>query len=104
MFHSAALARMKPGAILVNTSRGPVVDQAALADALRSGQLFGAGLDVTDPEPMRADDPLLALPSCLVVPHIASASEQTRDRMAMKAARNLIAGLRGEPLPDPVTA
>ena len=97
-----ALTRMKAGAILINSSRGPVVDQAALADALRSGHLFGAGLDVTDPEPMRADDPLLTLPNCLVVPHIASASVRTRDRMAEKAAANLIAGLRGEALPDPV--
>jgi glyoxylate reductase len=104
LIDGAALARMKPGAILINTSLGPVVDQAALAEALRSGHLCGAGLDVTDPEPMRADDPLLELPSCLIVPHIASASERTRDRMAEKAARNLIAGLRGEPLPDPVTA
>jgi glyoxylate reductase len=104
MIDAASLARMKPGAILVNTSRGPIVDQEALADALRSGHLFGAGLDVTDPEPLRADDPLVSLPNCLVVPHIASASEQTRDRMAVKAARNLVAGLRGEPLPDPVTS
>ena len=102
LIDARALARMQNGAILINTSRGGVVDQAALADALRSGHLFGAGLDVTDPEPMRADDPLLALPNCLVVPHVASASERSRDRMAAKAAANLIAGLRGEPLPDPV--
>lgn len=104
LIDAAALARMKPGSILINTSRGPVVDQEALAEALRSGHLFGAGLDVTDPEPLRADHPLVQLPNCLVVPHIASASERTRDRMAGKAARNLVAGLRGEPLPDPVTA
>jgi lactate dehydrogenase-like 2-hydroxyacid dehydrogenase len=102
LIDASALARMRPGTILVNTSRGGVVDQAALADALRSGHLFGAGLDVTDPEPMRADDPLLALPNCLVVPHVGSATQRTRDRMAEKAARNVIAGLRGEPLPDPV--
>jgi lactate dehydrogenase-like 2-hydroxyacid dehydrogenase len=104
LMDAAALARMKSGAILINTSRGPVVDQEALADALRSGHLFGAGLDVTDPEPLRADHPLVQLPNCLVVPHIASASERTRDRMAEKAARNLVAGLRGELLPDPVIA
>ena len=102
LIDASALAGMKDGAILVNTSRGGVVDQSALAEALRSGHLFGAGLDVTDPEPMRADDPLARLPNCLVVPHIASASERTRDRMAQKAAANLIAGLRGEPMPDPV--
>ena len=102
LIDAQALRRMKRGAVLINTSRGGVVDQAALADALRSGHLFGAGLDVTDPEPMRADDPLLELPNCLVVPHVASASEHTRDRMAQKAAANLLAGLRGKPLPDPV--
>ena len=104
LIDATALARMKPGAILVNTSRGGVVDQEALADALRSGHLFGAGLDVTDPEPLRASHPLVGLPNCLIVPHIASGSERTRDRMAIKAANNLVAGVRGEPLPDPVTA
>jgi len=102
LIDAAAIARMRPGTILIDTSRGGVVAQSAVADALRSGHLFGAGLDVTDPEPMRADDPLLSLPTCLVVPHIGSATQRTRDRMAEKAARNVIAGLRGEPLPDAV--
>jgi glyoxylate reductase len=102
LIDAATLARMKPGSVLINTSRGPVVDQKALTEALRSGHLWGAGLDVTDPEPMRADDPLASLPNCLVVPHVASATERTRDQMAEKAARNVLAGLRGEALPDPV--
>lgn len=104
LLDAAAFARMKPGAIVVNTSRGPVIDHQALYDALKSGHLFGAGLDVTDPEPLRADHPLVSLPNCLVVPHIASASEATRDRMAEMAAANLLAGLRGERLPTPVDA
>jgi len=93
---------MKPTAVLVNTSRGPVVDGAALATALRDGQIFAAGLDVTDPEPIAIDDPLLSLDNCLVVPHIASASHATRSKMAEMAAANLLAGLRGERLPTPV--
>lgn len=97
-----AFRQMKPTAILINTSRGPVVDQPALYEALRDGVIGGAALDVTDPEPMRADDPLLTLANCLVVPHIASASRATRARMAEIAAANLAAGLRGEPLPSPV--
>ena len=96
------LAAMKPGAVLVNTSRGPVVDQAALFEALRDGVIRAAALDVTDPEPIRADDPLLTLENCLVVPHIASASTVTRGRMAAMAAANLLAGVRGERLPTPV--
>ena len=96
------LRRMKPTAILINTARGPVVDQAALYTALRDGVIGGAALDVTDPEPMPGDDPLLTLDNCLVVPHIASASRATRGRMAAMAAANLIAGVRGERLPNPV--
>ena len=96
------LARMKPTAILVNTARGPIVDQAALYRALRDGVIGGAALDVTDPEPMPGDDPLLTLDNCLVVPHIASASRATRGRMAAMAAANLLAGVRGERLPTPV--
>ena len=102
LIDAAALARMKPSAVLVNTSRGPVVDQAALHDALRDGRIFAAALDVTDPEPMPADDPLLTLDNCLVVPHIASGSRVTRGKMAAMAAANLLAGVRGEPLPTPI--
>jgi lactate dehydrogenase-like 2-hydroxyacid dehydrogenase len=96
------LATMRPDAVLVNTSRGPVVDQAALFEALRDGVIGAAALDVTDPEPMAADDPLLSLDNCLVVPHIASASRATRGKMAAMAAANLLAGVRGERLPTPV--
>jgi lactate dehydrogenase-like 2-hydroxyacid dehydrogenase len=96
------LSWMKPTAVLVNTSRGPVVNGAALADALRSGTIFAAALDVTDPEPIPADDPLLSLDNCLVVPHIASASRATRGKMAEMAAANLLAGVRGERIPTPV--
>lgn len=99
---SAALARMKPSAILVNTTRGPVVDPRALHAALRDGVIRAAALDVTDPEPIPMDDPLLALDNCLVVPHIGSATEATRGRMAAMAAANLLAGVRGEQLPTPV--
>ncbi|HEX2754742.1 MAG TPA: D-glycerate dehydrogenase [Candidatus Limnocylindrales bacterium] len=96
------LGWMKPTAVLVNTSRGPVVNGQALADALRSGSIFAAALDVTDPEPIPADDPLLSLDNCLVVPHIASASRATRSKMAEMTAANLLAGVRGERIPTPV--
>jgi glyoxylate reductase len=92
------LRAMKRSAILVNTSRGPVVDNEALAEALRSGEIGGAALDVTEPEPLPADHPLVSLPNCIVVPHIASASHATRAAMARIAAENLIAGLSGKPL------
>ena len=94
-----ALARMKPGAYLINTARGPVVDTTALAAALHAGEIAGAALDVTDPEPLPGDHPLLAAPNLLVVPHIASATHATRERMATIAVDNLLAALAGEPMP-----
>ncbi len=96
------LAQMKPTAILINVARGPVVVQTALYEALVNGVIGGAALDVTDPEPMLADDPLLKLPNVTIVPHIGSATVWTRDQMALMAADNLIAGLKGEPLPNQV--
>jgi lactate dehydrogenase-like 2-hydroxyacid dehydrogenase len=102
LINAEKLSWMKPTAVLVNTSRGPVVNGADLAVALRTGQIFAAALDVTDPEPIPADDPLLSLDNCLVVPHIASASRATRGKMAEMAAANLLAGVRGERIPTPV--
>lgn len=93
---------MKSTAILINTSRGQVVDQKALYEALVSGGIAGAGLDVTDPEPILRDDPLLTLDNCVVVPHIASASVATRTMMATMAAENLIAALQGRMPRNPV--
>jgi glyoxylate reductase len=101
---AAELGRMKPTAILVNASRGPVVDTDALIDALRNDSILGAALDVTDPEPLPPDHPLVNMTNCIVVPHTASATVQTRDRMAELAARNLLAGLRGERPPAAVNA
>lgn len=92
------LSKMKSNAILVNTSRGPVVDQNALYNALKSHQIFAAALDVTDPEPLPMDSPLLELENCIIVPHLGSASKHTRDMMSFLAAQNLIAGLKGERL------
>jgi len=94
-----ALARMKPTAYLVNTARGGVVDQAALRLALIAGEIAGAALDVTDPEPLPADDPLLEAPNLLVVPHVGSATVRTRERMAEMAVENLLAALAGRPMP-----
>jgi lactate dehydrogenase-like 2-hydroxyacid dehydrogenase len=94
-----ALRRMKPTAYLINTARGPMVDQEALARALREGWIAGAGLDVTDPEPLPADHPLLDSPNLVVLPHLGSATRATRERMAELAVDNLLAGLAGEPMP-----
>lgn len=86
---------MKPTAVIVNAARGPVIDTDALVAALSGGEIFAAALDVTDPEPLPADHPLVSLPNAIVVPHIASASVATRDKMALLAAENLLAVLEG---------
>ncbi len=100
LIDSEALSRMKPNAVLVNTSRGPIVDPEALYEALKERRIFGAGLDVTEPEPIPMDSPLLTLDNIVIMPHIASASKTSRDMMAWMAAQNLIAGVKGEPLPN----
>jgi glyoxylate reductase len=99
MFAAAQFKKMKRTAVFVNTARGPLVDQAALAEALRGGTIFAAGLDVTDPEPLPPDHELFKLPNCVIVPHIASATVGTRNAMARLCADNLLAGLKGDPLP-----
>ncbi|MCC6943105.1 MAG: D-glycerate dehydrogenase [Thermomicrobiales bacterium] len=96
LIDAEALALMKPTAVLINAARGPVVDTDALVDALKTGAIAGAGLDVTDPEPIPADHPLVGLQNVVIVPHIASASIATRGKMAEMAAQNLLAVLRGE--------
>lgn len=94
----AELRRMKPTAILVNAARGPVVDSRALYTALKEGWIYAAGLDVTDPEPIPSDDPLLTLDNVVIAPHVGSASLASRGAMCMLAAQNLVAGLEGKPL------
>lgn len=98
-----ALRAMRSDALLINTARGPVVDQAALRRALHEGWIAGAGLDVTDPEPLPPDDPLLGAPNLLVVPHIGSATRAARARMADLAVDNLLAALGGRPMPHPAS-
>ena len=93
---------MKKTCVLVNTSRGPIVDNMALYEALRNGKIGFAALDVTEPEPLPANHPLLTLDNVIVTPHIASASVVTRTKMGLIAAENLIAGLKGEMPPNPV--
>lgn len=94
------LSKMKPNAILVNTTRGGVLDQTALYNALKSKQILAAALDVTDPEPLPMDSPLLELENCIIVPHLGSATKNTRDKMAILAVENLIAGVENKELPN----
>src|SRR4051812_23262725 len=103
MIDDAALRRMKPTAYLVNTARGPIVDTGALTRALHEGEIAGAALDVTDPEPLPGDHPLLDAPNVLVLPHLGSATVATRERMADMAVDNLLAALAGEPMPHEFT-
>lgn len=94
------IAAMKPGAVLVNTARGGIVDEHALAEALGQGQLYAAGIDVFEEEPVPADNPLLSLPNVVLAPHIGSATAATRARMADMAAENAIAALQGKTMPN----
>jgi glyoxylate reductase len=102
MFGAIEFGLMRPNAILVNTARGTIVDQAALVDALREGTIAAAGLDVTDPEPLPEGHPLYHLPNVVLTPHIGSASHATRSRMAQMAAENINAVLAGSPPLNPV--
>ena len=94
----AQLSQMKPTAILVNIARGPIVDTAALTEALTNRQIYAAALDVTDPEPLPRDHPLLRLDNVIIAPHLGSATEQTRQKMAEVSVENLLLGLAGKPL------
>ena len=97
MIDAGALAQMKDGAILINTARGGLLDEQAVADALRSGKLLAAGMDVVSAEPIRADNPLLTAPNCFLTPHIAWAPLETRRRLQAISAENLRAFLAGKP-------
>jgi glyoxylate reductase len=98
MFNATAFAKMKKTAVFINSARGPIHRQRDLYEALKNQIIFAAGLDVTDPEPIPLDDPLLTLPNCVIAPHIASATISSRNGMAEIAADNLLAGLNDQPL------
>ena len=104
MFNKEAFAKMKDGARMVNISRGAVIDTEAMYEALLSGKLAHAAMDVTDPEPLPGDHKLLSLPNVTVTPHMASATTETRDAMALLTVDNILAGLEGKPMPAQVKA
>jgi lactate dehydrogenase-like 2-hydroxyacid dehydrogenase len=101
-FDKSAFEKMKPTSIFINTARGAMHNENDLIEALQNGTIWGAGLDVTNPEPMKKDNPLLTMPNAAVLPHIGSATVETRNAMASIAAENIIAGLNGKRLPFPV--
>lgn len=99
LINRESFTKMKPNAILINTARGAVVDQQALFDALQTNQIAGAAIDVSDPEPIPENDPLLTLPNVIITPHIASSSYKTREKMAIMMAENVLAGLSNKKIP-----
>lgn len=102
LFNKDAFSKMKKSAVFINTSRGGLVNQNDLIEALTTGQIFAAGLDVTTPEPLPLDSPILTLKNCIITPHIGSASVKARNAMASLTAKNILAGIKGAPLPSPV--
>lgn len=102
LINNDTLKLMKKTAVLVNIARGEVIDQTALYEALKEKQIFAAGLDVVTPEPLPKDHPLISLPNCYIVPHLGSATNNTRNEMALMAARNILSGLAGKPMQHPV--
>lgn len=102
LFNAAVFANMKPTSVLINVARGDIVDQEALYDALKGHKIFAAGLDVTTPEPLPSNHPLMTLPNCVIVPHLGAETVRTREDMAMVAAINVLAGLADEPMHSPV--
>jgi lactate dehydrogenase-like 2-hydroxyacid dehydrogenase len=101
-FNYSVFEKMKSSAIFINTARGPIHNETDLITALQNGIIWGAGLDVTDPEPMHADNPLLNMANVAVTPHIGTATFETRNAMSGKAAENVIAALNDLPIPYPV--
>ncbi len=99
MFNRDVFKKMKKSAVFINTSRGGLVNQEDLYEALKNGDIRAAGLDVTVPEPLPVDHPLLTLPNCVIVPHIGSATNETRQRMSELTAQNIMAALNGKPMP-----
>ncbi|XP_058981603.1 glyoxylate reductase/hydroxypyruvate reductase [Musca domestica] len=100
-FNAEAFGKMKKNCVFVNVGRGGIVDQDALIEALKTGQIFSAGLDVMTPEPLPADDPLMKIPNCVVIPHMGTQTLKTTTEMAMLAANNLINALEGKPMVCP---